>query len=422
MSGPTSFPPDAILRLNSQLAELLSAMAQAVPDTEPVATGVVWSDSGVLTLSVGIPPVITLQPQSQQVSSGDPVTFSVSATGAESYQWRRDGVEIGGATSTEYTIADTSQLDDGAEFDCVVTGPGGQTTSNAATLSVSAFLLDEYTAGLAAAFSLRKLRRDYEGECIRVRRSSDNTEQDFGFSENQLDASALLSFCGDGSGFVTTWYDQREGTARNATQSSTESQPRIVNSGAVESVNGKPSLFFDGTNDSLIITDGDLLRNVPGIVASILCRYTAIRSTPSLSYLLAVTTATPPAARFVAGADNDGWVLAGRRLDADSFAVLKGAGAATDTTYHEIRVVDFANTTGFTVVNSAERARSESYLSAGNTSDTASEAIRIGARADDGAALSGRISEVVIGNAVPSEGQIEALQENTELYYFGEVL
>jgi len=42
-------------------------------------------------------------------------------------------------------------------------------------------LLDTYPDA-AAAYSLRKLRADYSGSAVRVRRSSDNTEQDIGFT------------------------------------------------------------------------------------------------------------------------------------------------------------------------------------------------------------------------------------------------
>ena len=102
-------------------------------------------------------------------------------------------------------------------------------------------LLDTYT-GAAAAYSLRKLRNDYTGDAIRVRRSSDNTESDIGFDGNgDLNTAALLSFVGVGNGFVTTWYDQ-SGNGLNATQSTAANQPQIVSSGSVITQNGKPSI------------------------------------------------------------------------------------------------------------------------------------------------------------------------------------
>jgi hypothetical protein len=112
-------------------------------------------------------------------------------------------------------------------------------------------LLDLYSSA-AAAYSLRKLRAGYTGSAIRVRRSSDNTEQDIGFSATgNLDTSALLSFVGTGAldnGFVTTWYDQ-SGNGLNQTQTTALSQPQIVSAGSVLLQGTKPILRFDGTND-----------------------------------------------------------------------------------------------------------------------------------------------------------------------------
>jgi hypothetical protein len=110
-------------------------------------------------------------------------------------------------------------------------------------------LLDTYT-GATVAYSLRKLRTAYTGAAIRVRRSSDNAEQDFGFVNNVLDTASLLTFVGAGNGFVTTWYDQ-SGNANNATQGTAVFQPQIVSSGAMITTNGKNSMSFDGSNDEL---------------------------------------------------------------------------------------------------------------------------------------------------------------------------
>jgi hypothetical protein len=110
------------------------------------------------------------------------------------------------------------------------------------------FLLDDYS-GAAAGFSLRKLSSTYLGSAIRVRRSSDNAEQDIGFVANVLDTASLLTFCGAGNGFVTTWYDQ-SGNAKNILQSTAANQPQIVSSGSVLVHNSKPAMTFDGTNDA----------------------------------------------------------------------------------------------------------------------------------------------------------------------------
>lgn len=108
-------------------------------------------------------------------------------------------------------------------------------------------LLDTYS-GASAAYSLRRLRSTYTGNLIRVRRSSDNAEQNIGYdSNNVLDTASLLTFVGAGNGFVTTWYDQ-SGNANNATQSTAVNQPQIVSSGAILTVNSKACMSLSLNN------------------------------------------------------------------------------------------------------------------------------------------------------------------------------
>ena len=110
-------------------------------------------------------------------------------------------------------------------------------------------LLDAYPTA-AAAYSLRLLRSAYTGDAIRVRRASDNTEQDIGFVDGELDTSTLTFFCSGTNGFVKTWYDQ-SGNGYDATQITLANQPQIVSSGSVILDNGKPSVEFDGSDDRL---------------------------------------------------------------------------------------------------------------------------------------------------------------------------
>jgi len=112
-------------------------------------------------------------------------------------------------------------------------------------------LLDIYGSA-AAAYSVRKLRTAYTGNAIRVRRSSDNTEQDIGFSANALDTTSLTSFCSGTNGYVVTWYDQ-SGNGRNVIQSTATAQPQIVSAGSVLLKNSKPCITWD-TTDSLLLT------------------------------------------------------------------------------------------------------------------------------------------------------------------------
>jgi hypothetical protein len=95
------------------------------------------------SLSVGIsstgctPPSVTGQPSGDTLCAGDTITFTVTATGTAplTYQWRKDGGDIGGATSTSYSIAVIAAGDAG-DYDCVVTNACGSSPSNVATLDV----------------------------------------------------------------------------------------------------------------------------------------------------------------------------------------------------------------------------------------------------------------------------------------------
>jgi len=110
---------------------------------------------------------------------------------------------------------------------------------------VESGLLASYLTGLRGAYSLMKLRSLYTGSAIRVRRSSDNTEQDIGFSGTALNTTALATFVGANDGFITKWYDQ-SGGSNDAVQATSGSQPKIVDAGTYTG-----EILFDGVDDVL---------------------------------------------------------------------------------------------------------------------------------------------------------------------------
>lgn len=84
-------------------------------------------------------PSISSQPQSQTVYAGQAAAFSVTATGTGTltYQWRNAGVNIPDATSSTYSIPETSLGDNAAQISVVVTGTKGSVASSNATLTVN---------------------------------------------------------------------------------------------------------------------------------------------------------------------------------------------------------------------------------------------------------------------------------------------
>jgi glucose/arabinose dehydrogenase len=93
---------------------------------------------GRISYAASQPPVIDLQPSSRTVAVGQSVTFKVGATGTTplTFQWRRNGTAIAGATSASYTRKNVQLTDNGALFDVVVSNALGKATSDAAQLTV----------------------------------------------------------------------------------------------------------------------------------------------------------------------------------------------------------------------------------------------------------------------------------------------
>jgi hypothetical protein len=91
------------------------------------------------TLTINFPPTITLQPVSQTVIVSTPVSFTSDGTGTAplSYQWKHDGQNVSGATTSSLSIASV-QLSDAGSYSLVLSNAYGSATSSPAVLSVTA--------------------------------------------------------------------------------------------------------------------------------------------------------------------------------------------------------------------------------------------------------------------------------------------
>jgi len=252
-------------------------------------------------------------------------------------------------------------------------------------------LLDTYS-GAAAAYSLRKLRTAYTGNAIRVRRASDNTEQNIGFVNNELDTSSLTSFCSGTNGFVTTWYDQ-SGNGRDATQSTGANQPQIVSSGSVILENGKPSVDFQ--TKQLGISNINLLNNQSA--SSIICVARPTNSNVSDKVVYQLTFALSTASRVALGyspVTSKRYRLAGRRLTTDSFQSIN---SNTDIQTQGLltNIVNYQNTTLTLFQNATQVAQSTSFQTSGNSAATNSN-LAIGATTSNDLNFLGNIQELLI--------------------------
>lgn len=85
-------------------------------------------------------PTIVTQPQAQSVLLGETASFAVAATSDAtlSYQWKKDGADISGATSATLVTPPVTATDSGSVFTVTVSSNGIQVVSNSATLTAHA--------------------------------------------------------------------------------------------------------------------------------------------------------------------------------------------------------------------------------------------------------------------------------------------
>ncbi len=121
------------------LANVQTAQAGSYTVVVSNSAGQITSNPAVLTVNPAAQaPTITTHPQSQRVTAGGTVTFTVLATGTPplSYQWRKDGQPLAGQTGDTLTLANVQAAQAGS-YTVVVSNSAGQATSNPAVLTVN---------------------------------------------------------------------------------------------------------------------------------------------------------------------------------------------------------------------------------------------------------------------------------------------
>ena len=97
----------------------------------------VVGNRGQIYYSADGPPALARQPQTQTVTVGSRTALSVTAyaTGPFTYQWRRNGIAISGATA-DTLVFSSSAVSDSGDYSVVVTNSRGLVVSAVAALTV----------------------------------------------------------------------------------------------------------------------------------------------------------------------------------------------------------------------------------------------------------------------------------------------
>jgi len=174
-----------------------------------------------------------------QVLTSTTGTWSGIPTPTYSYQWKRGATNIGTNAST-YTLVTG---DAGQSITCVVTATnaGGSANATSNALSIIDTVVQKSGSASAAAYDINMVLNssyaNYSTQIVRVRRSGDNAEANYGVASNgYVDWSAITAYCvaggGTQNGFVVTIYDQ-SGNARNMTQTDPAKQMQVVSGGTL---------------------------------------------------------------------------------------------------------------------------------------------------------------------------------------------
>lgn len=207
--------------------------ADAMDDTHPIVSR--WQDKEYSLLFAGTELRLYVR------DSSDSYDSYIAWPGLSTSTWYRVLAGYDHANQTLFLKVDDNPVRTKLLSGGVRTGSGDLVVGGGGFQSL---LLDYYPTA-ALAISLRQVRSAYLGPAIRVRRSSDNAEQDIGFVDGWLDTESLLAFVGAGDGFVKTWYDQSV-NANHLIQNTAGYQPYIVQSGVVSQVEGIMGVYTDG--------------------------------------------------------------------------------------------------------------------------------------------------------------------------------
>lgn len=278
-------------------------------------------------------------------------------------------------------------------------------------LSSERLLLDNPTiaSGCQMAFSLHKIRTNYTGNCLAVRRTIDNTTQNFGFINNYLDTNGIKAFVGSSSGVVPSFFNQVEGGVfllENA-----GSGPTIINNGTPVRENGLWALSFNGTTQHLRLEGLDnvtFLSNI-GYAANIfVSRSNTLGSGRVL--LHAGQTASPFASRLISnyGSANS-LVVSGTRLNTEALTGLTG-GTNTNSQTVTSHILDYANSDAYIFQNGSQVAFRNDFQTNGNTA-TSNLRVWVGQNIFGGSFFSGTMQEILLWN-VNIQNQLPRIHSN----------
>jgi pimeloyl-ACP methyl ester carboxylesterase len=202
---------------------------------------------------------ITQQPTtSQDITTGNSASFSVLATGTApiTYQWKKNGTNISGATNNNYTTPALNLADNGNVYHCEITNCDGTKNSNNAIVTVSGGCVgvdisqhpqnEIKTVGETATFSVSTTGTSpftYQwiknGVNISGANNSSYSTAPLNLTDNGNTYSCFLSNCNDNN----------SETSNSATLTVTNNAPSELTVETINSTFPNSKILFSGTSN-----------------------------------------------------------------------------------------------------------------------------------------------------------------------------
>jgi hypothetical protein len=226
-------------------------------------------------------------------------------------------------------------------------------------------------AAFQGGFSLYKLNSTYTGNCMRVRRVSDNAEMEIGFLDNFLDIATLLAFAGGNTCRVVKWYSQ-EVSGLFASQTSGTVQPLIVDAGVmVTNPVGNYAMDFvvGGSQNSLLVFSSGAMYNNKSFAMGVSIISDTITNARRDIWGWTKSFSGFSRFSFVRGFSSSGRSeIRAARLDADAVIGLISPTPYPTGKILTTNIIDYANADAFLRENGVQVASNLSFLTTGNTS------------------------------------------------------
>ena len=268
----------------------------------------------------------------------------------------------------------------------------------AAAPTFTGLLNETYGSGAAAAYGTRRLNGNYSGACMTIRRASDGTTQTIGFVGEEIDESAITTFCTGTTCTVQVWHDQSQtggtGSGNDAEQTTPANQPTIYTGGALVKEGGKLALDFDGVSENFTSTITNVSQSFD-------------------IYTVHNFNTTPTATQRLYDSDNGGRITRGSNGTSNNFAF-----AGTVLSWSPQQTGQVQETTVYNGVSSLVRVNGTQVASGDAGTNSTGTDLVIGAdKSGTTQYIDGQLQEIIIFDNSKSTTDRTDIEGNISAYY-----